>query len=220
MDQHHRRLLLLSIVSFACFAVIVLLVVTGATDRADEAVRAAAGRHGNHLLSDLAEGLTDVMSPTLDAVILGLVACWLTTSRRSWVPLVTAFMTGWLVALTVVTLKHLVGRPNPGSDDAGGTSFPSGHTAMALVCLGVLTLLLTRPGTAKRRAGLVATAGLTTLVAAGLVYDEFHWLSDTVASAFLGVGALALLELWLSRRRASRSPRAGTRPIDRTAHQR
>jgi undecaprenyl-diphosphatase len=221
VDHRHRQLLLLSIVCLACFAVAVLFVATGTgTDRLDDTVLAAAHRHAHTTLRSVADGLTDVVSPTLDAVVLGAGAVWLTVRRRSWVPCVAAATTGWLVALTVVALKHLVGRPAPGSDDATGTSFPSGHTSMALVCFGILALLLTRPGTAARAAALLGVAGLTVLVAAGLVYAGYHWLSDTVASTLLGVGALALLELWLSRRRASRSPRAGTPATARTAHRR
>lgn len=221
MDHRHRQLLLLSIVSFACFAVAVLLVATGTgTDRLDDAVRAAVNRHADDTLRNAADRLTDVMSPTLDGIALGLVAMWLTVRRRSWVPFVAAATTGWLVALTVVALKHLVGRPAPMSGDGTGTSFPSGHTAMVLVGFGAVVLLLTRPGTTARRAGLLAVTGLTVLVAAALVYADFHWLSDTVASVFLGVGALALLELWLSRRTRSRSSPAGTPPTARSAHRR
>jgi membrane-associated phospholipid phosphatase len=221
VDHRHRRLLLLSIVSFACFAGIVLLVATSiGVDRVDESIRAAADQHRHDPLRDAADLLTDVVSPTVDAVVLGLVAIWLAARRRSWVPLIAATTTAWLVALTVVSLKHLVGAAAPASENATGTSFPSGHTAMALTCFGVLTLLMTRPGTTARRTCLAATAALTLLVAAGLVYAGFHWLSDTVASTLLGVGALALLELWLSRRRASRSSPAGTPPTGRTAHRR
>jgi undecaprenyl-diphosphatase len=221
VDHRHRQLLLLSIVCLACFVVAVLLVATGAgTDGLDDAVRAAAHRHAHAALRSVADRVTDVFSPTLDAVVLGVGAVWLTFRRRSWVPFVAAAVMGWLVALTVVALKHLVGRPAPGSDDATGTSFPSGHTSMAIVCFGILALLLTRPRTAARAWALLAVAGLTVLVAAGLVYADYHWLSDTLASMLLGVGALALLELWLSRRTASRSSRAGTPATARTAHRR
>jgi undecaprenyl-diphosphatase len=221
VDHRHRRLLLLSIVSFACFAVTLLLAATGVgVDRLDEAVREAVHRHAHDGLRDAADRLTDVVSPGFDAVLLGLVAAWISVRRGTWRPLVAAFVTGWLVALTVVALKHLVGRPAPGSADPTGTSFPSGHTAMALVCFGVLTLLLTRPGSRARQAGLALTGILTVLVAAGLVYADFHWLVDTVASVFLGVAALALLELVLSRRTASRSSPAGTPATGRSAHRR
>jgi membrane-associated phospholipid phosphatase len=99
----------------------------------------------------------------------------------------------------VLALKVLVRRPGPPLSDPVTIAgyFPSGHTATALLCAGVLASAVAerRP---RRRAPLLAVAGAWTLaMAAALLYHRFHWVSDVLGSVLLG-----LLVLRLSRARS------------------
>jgi undecaprenyl-diphosphatase len=99
-----------------------------------------------------------------------------------------------VTAAVVVGMKYAVGRPAPflaGSGSAG-RSFPSGHTAATLAFLGAAVVVATRPG-ARRRRLLAGAVVLTVLCAACLVYADYHWLTDTVASVALGAAVLSAL---------------------------
>jgi membrane-associated phospholipid phosphatase len=200
------------------YLLLTVLVLAGVVvDRLDVAVRDAALRHSDATLVDASEWITDLLSPGTDAALLGLGATWLSVRRRSSEPFVLAALTGWLAAILVLAFKAGVGRGAPGTGDLSGRSYPSGHTAMTLVCLGALVLLAARDRPRLRRPLLVAVAVVTGLVAAGLVYANFHWMTDTVASALLGTALLSLLHRWLNRRTASPRSPAGTPPNARSA---
>ncbi|HEU5034237.1 MAG TPA: phosphatase PAP2 family protein [Mycobacteriales bacterium] len=196
---HHRRLLWLSGTCLFGFAVLLGLVVAGAgVTTVDAWVQHSVDAHRNQTLTTACRYLTDVLQPAVDALLLAAGALLLARSRRRLLPLVAGGFVGWVMAVVVIATKHGVGRPAPHPGSSGdGLSFPSGHTASVLVCLGTLALLtrLWRPRWTRRL--LAAVGVLTLLVAAALTYDNFHWLSDCVASILLGVGLLALLDRWL-----------------------
>lgn len=219
--DHDRRPPWLALGCLAGYALLTVLVLAGVVvDRVDLAVRDAALRHSDPGLVDAADRLTDLLAPGTDAVVLGLGALWLSLRRRSPGPFLLAALTGWLAAALVLAFKAGVGRGAPGTGDLSGRSYPSGHTAMTLVCLGTVVLLAAHGRPVLRRALLLAVAVVTLLVAAGLVYADFHWLSDTVASMLLGTALLALLDRGLSRRTASPRSPAGTPPNARSAPRR
>ncbi|MFJ1757108.1 phosphatase PAP2 family protein [Kitasatospora sp. NPDC088134] len=136
--------------------------------------------------------------PTALAACLWLgLRCRRTRSARPLLVMGTALL---LLNLTVGGVKLLTGRLGPhyaqvaGSPElfSGGTIFPSGHTANAVVTWGVLAYLAGR----WRRTG-AALAGCTA-VSVGLttVYLGTHWLSDVLAG--WAAGALVLLALPLA----------------------
>jgi membrane-associated phospholipid phosphatase len=104
-----------------------------------------------------------------------------------WRPVLLAIGAG-LVLLTVIPLKIWVARPGPGEVTLGNASlgfFPSGHTADALCCYGMAFYLLrvfVWTGAVARR----LLAALTTLVIGltifGLLWSNYHWLSDILGS--------------------------------------
>jgi undecaprenyl-diphosphatase len=111
-------------------------------------------------------------------------------------------------------MKTLVGRLGPlqlGADAAlpgaadvvapGGTIFPSGHTANAVVTWGVLAVLARhhRRWAAAMAVVLSVTVGLTT------VYLGTHWVSDVLAGWV--AGGLVLLAVHLCRPAVERSRR-------------
>jgi membrane-associated phospholipid phosphatase len=105
-------------------------------------------------------------------------------------------MNGAVLAVTAVPvatglndglLKHLVNRTY-----LGVLSYPSGHTASAFALAGaVAVLLLASPGGRVQPLRVllaVATGALGILVAVGVMGLEWHYFTDTVGGAALGVG--------------------------------
>jgi undecaprenyl-diphosphatase len=191
----------LPLACLAGFVVLTVLVaVGGAVDTVDESVRRAFAEHRDPTLTALARDLTDVASPALDALLLAVGAGYVAWRTRRLGPLVAAGVTGWLMAVTVLTFKHVIARPSPpGAATTHSESFPSGHTAAALVCFGALALLLAQLRPSLLRPLVVGVGAVAVAVAGALVYNDYHWLSDTVASIALGAGMLGLLHRWLAR---------------------
>ena len=112
-------------------------------------------------------------------------------------------------------LKHLFHRTY-----LGQIAFPSGHTAAVTALTATLAVLLLVPpqqaGTRRFRVALVAMACvITAIVAAGVIGLGWHYFTDTVAGAAVGLGTVCALALlldlgWL--RFPSRRAAAGTRP--------
>lgn len=125
-------------------------------------------------------------------------------TTHSWRPALVA--AGASVALAaVIPLKIWIARPGPSAathSDASFGFFPSGHTADAILCYGTSALLLcafvipTGPNTHRQRHRQATIAAACILVAAtifGLLWSNFHWLSDTVGSLCWCGAALAVL---------------------------
>ncbi|MFD9126673.1 phosphatase PAP2 family protein [Kitasatospora sp. NPDC059571] len=168
----------------------------------------------NHLgafLSDLGGGIPAV--PVL------LLAAGLAARReresgadRWWLPLPTAAVAALLIPLLVVPAKAWFARPGPygtplGPDQWGW--YPSGHTATSSIAYGTAALLLGGTLAAAGRARLYgATWLLCASVGLGLVWSDYHWLLDVVASWCLAGLLLWTLERWLRRGRAREADRA------------
>lgn len=139
------------------------------------------------------------------AICLAIAAAWL--GWRAWRerdlrPLGVLLVATLLTNLGVGTMKTLVGRLGPlqlgadavlpGAADVfapGGTIFPSGHTANAVVTWGVLVLV----ARGHRRVGAALAAFVAVTVGLTTVYLGTHWLSDVVAGWC--AGGLVLLAL-------------------------
>ncbi|MFG2698394.1 phosphatase PAP2 family protein [Kitasatospora sp. NPDC048407] len=153
----------------------------------------------NHLgvaLADLGGGVPAV------PVLLGCagLAAWLARRGgrpRWWTPVPVAAVAAVLIPLLVVPAKAWFARPGPfGVALAPGQWgwYPSGHTATSAIAYGTAALLLARvlPEWRARQVGWV-TAAVCLGVGAGLVWSDFHWLLDVVASWCLsGLLLLAL----------------------------
>ncbi|MFI9155979.1 phosphatase PAP2 family protein [Kitasatospora aureofaciens] len=102
-----------------------------------------------------------------------------------------------LLNITVGAVKIVTGRLGPhyaqyvGSPElfSGGTIFPSGHTANAVVTWGVLAYLAVR----WRRTGAVIAAATACSIGLTTVYLGTHWVSDVLAG--WAAGLLVLLSL-------------------------
>lgn len=166
----------------------------------DEVVKGATpGQgHGPVVPDLLALLVVDIATPLVwvGAVLLLVLGLWARTRR--WAPLVLAGSAVGLLIVTVLLGKGLIARPGPAATKVFGDfgSYPSGHTATALVCAGVVAELVSEARPALRRRARAVAAGWTLLVAASLLWLHFHWLSDVVGSMLAGSLVLWLLLRW------------------------
>ena len=152
--------------------------------------------HGLGSVLDVATGLgTRELVP-----VLGLLIALLGRHRRTAHPLVRFAVLTVLVALTVQALKVGFGRlPPPGSVPVGegGRSYPSGHTVTAVAYWALLAwtvVELRYPGWVRRAAITMAFVG-PLLTMAGMVALTYHWLTDVVGGAAIGVLLLGVLRV-------------------------
>ena len=135
---------------------------------------------------------------TIPAVVLTAalaIGCLLTGRRRGAVLAilavpVTAVITDWL-------LKPLVHRTY-----IGQVVYPSGHTATIVALAAAVTVLLlapSRPEMARPLRVLILAAAYLTCVAVvvGVIAVRFHYFTDTVAGAAVGIGTVCGLALIL-----------------------
>jgi membrane-associated phospholipid phosphatase len=149
--------------------------------------------------------------------ILLVIALYAALDRHSLRPLLTAVTGVVLVLATVVPLKILVGRPNPGSGQLAPHellgAFPSGHTTTACVCYILAALLVTPdPGSRARPIALRAAAVLGALVGLAMIWCNQHWFTD-VAGGLALAGLIVPFTVWLTGRRRN-PPRPGRPPPD------
>ncbi|WP_323100736.1 phosphatase PAP2 family protein [Intrasporangium sp. YIM S08009] len=184
----------------ALVALTVGVVREGRVYRLDDAVLALTpGETGGPTLPHvLAFLVVDLATPAVGVAVVLLVATWLSWRRRSPAPVVVAVPAIVLLTTTVLVGKAVIDRAAPGFDAVvvHDGSYPSGHTATALVCAGVLAEIVSRLRPHRRRAAWTAAAVWTLLVVLGLLWLHFHWLSDVVGSVLLGSLVLWLLLRW------------------------
>ena len=175
--------------ALAAFGALAFCVFTGLTDHFDITVLELARPHDAWGPAQIrADHLVQAMQPAVALSVQLVVATILSVHHRSARPLVLAVLVDVGVTLAVVVVKALGGRPDPHASVEHGGSFPSGHTVSAVVCAG-LVLLLLRP---RPRAGLwLVPAGLGAVMAAALVVEGAHWTTDVLGGAALGAAALA-----------------------------
>ena len=126
---------------------------------------------------------------------------WLVWRGRSWDPAVRYVAALVLLTVTVYALKAATGRfapPVDGFHTATGASFPSGHVANAILVWGLLAFCAARvvgsPRWLRRTTRRVAAVAPVAVVV-GMTILDYHWLSDFVVGACLGVLLLRVVEL-------------------------
>lgn len=130
------------------------------------------------------------------STVAALYAGWRARRIRSWAPVAMFALALLLLNVSVGIMKHATGRLGPKVTDqvhtvlAGGTIFPSGHAANAVVMYGLIAMVV--PPARRRIAGIVAVL-IAVPVGLGTVAVNTHWLTDVVGG-WLG-GALVLLAL-------------------------
>jgi membrane-associated phospholipid phosphatase len=133
-------------------------------------------------------------------IVLAVLVGYLAWRRRTWVPLFRVLIALGALTVAVYALKHGTGRTAPGHPDelffhVDGASFPSGHVANAVLMWGVALWLAVEyrlPVRVQRGFWLLSMAAP---VATGLamVSLNFHWISDAVVGAAVGVLLLGVV---------------------------
>lgn len=120
--------------------------------------------------------------------------------------LLTARLNGALLAATAVPVAvglndHLC-KPLVHRTSMGALSYPSGHAAAMFALAATVTVLLLIPARPARAWALrvlipVAACALGVIVAIGVIGLRWHYFTDTVAGAAVGIGAVCGLALLL-----------------------
>jgi undecaprenyl-diphosphatase len=161
-----------------------------------------------------ARGMADLGDQSVALSVLFVSTVLALRFTRSWLPaLIAAAAVGALA--TVIPLKLWIDRPGPSQNVLGDAAlgfFPSGHTADAVLCYGTSALLLCvfviprapepirRRSRALSRTVVVGAALLVLLTIFGLLWSNFHWLSDTLGSLCWCGAALLTLRHYTLRR--------------------
>lgn len=167
------------------------LVGDGATDL-DRQAFAAVATHRGSFLARAAEQLATI-GPLLTGALVVVVIAWL-ARRRRWLA-ATGIVGGYLlVALAAHLVKAAEQRPRPAGAIiyAGGYSFPSTESALAvgLIAMAVVGASLTKHR--ARRLGVIGAAGLLTgVIGTVLVSIRVHYLTDVLAGWAMGATVFA-----------------------------
>jgi undecaprenyl-diphosphatase len=133
-------------------------------------------------------------------IVLAVLVGYLAWRRRTWLPLVRVLVALALLTAAVYAIKQGIGRTAPafpGSyffhDD--GASFPSGHVANAVLMWGVARWLAVEydlPAHVQRTFWLLAVVA-PVVTALAMVSLDFHWVTDAVVGAAVGVLLLGVV---------------------------
>lgn len=138
---------------------------------------------------------------------------WLAWRVRRVEPLARLIAALVLLAVAVYGVKFGIGRDAPPVDalhTSTGQSFPSGHLANAVLAWGLLAWLAARhAGVVPQR--LVAALDVVrlvgpVLVVVGMTLLDYHWLSDFIAGAAIGLVLLWIVTWPIPRLDRARAP--------------
>jgi membrane-associated phospholipid phosphatase len=136
---------------------------------------------------------------TILVVLAGLVS-YLAWRRHTWLPLVRVLLALALLTGVVYGIKHGTGRTAPAFPGsfffhADGASFPSGHVANAVLMWGVARWQAVEYGLPERVQRTFWWLSIAGPVGTGLamVSLDFHWLTDAVVGAAVGVLLLGVV---------------------------
>jgi undecaprenyl-diphosphatase len=179
-------------VLLGAFAVLLWQVMShGVVTRLDihvrDGIQGAATSSGLRWLAPIGRDCANLGNEAPAILVLVAVALFAAWRARSWRPLPIAAGAG-IVLASVVPLKVWVARPGPGQVVLGNANlgfFPSGHTADALCCYIPAAFLLASFVWTGRAVGRVLAALVLVVLALtifGLLWSNYHWLSDIVGS--------------------------------------
>lgn len=128
------------------------------------------------------------------SALAALYAAWRAWRRGSRRPVIMFGLALILLNVSVGVMKHATGRLSPQVTDqvrtvlAGGTIYPSGHAANAVVMFGLIAMLVPL---ARRRLAVGIAAVASVAVGVGTILVDTHWVSDVLGGWL--AGALVLL---------------------------
>jgi len=189
-----------------------------------DAVQSAAQSPDLSWFFRIGRGCADLGDPELTLLSIVGVTAYAVWRRRSWRPVVPA-ASALVVLATVIPLKLWVARPGPGEAVLGNADlgfFPSGHTADALCCYGMSAFLLYAfvwQGRTARLALGGAAGLLVALTIFGLLWSNFHWLSDVIGSLCWCGAWLLVIARWSTASAAGRGRSRDAASADRETAQ-
>lgn len=196
----------LVLISFALAIWMTLdLIFDGVVSRFDEAVAEVIGGwevRENPVLYAIGWVISQIggQRGTILVVMGGLIAyiCW---TRRTLQPLIRTIVAIVLLSAVVYAFKYGLGRTAPAYPGSylhrGGLSYPSGHTANAVLMWGLATWLAVYYGLPLGVQRFFAALFVVSPIASGvtMVLLNFHWVSDLVTGAGVGIILLWVLHL-------------------------
>jgi membrane-associated phospholipid phosphatase len=193
-DRYRRHALVATLICLGLLLALTMAVATGVTDSLDVSAR---DQFRPNLMwgpdQERANHVVFWLNPDRMLLLLAIGAAVVSAWRWTLWPLVQS---GLAVAATggaVLALKYLVDRPDPkGEHTSVGGSFPSGHSAVLLVCVATGAMLVSCPTRWWQRVGFLL---LEAVFAVAMLYVALHWLTDIIGGALvagivLGVQAL------------------------------
>jgi undecaprenyl-diphosphatase len=172
--------------------------------RMDQWASETLHRHATDGLTRVMRLVTDLGSNGFAIPLMLLVVGWLIWRQRRQTAVIVAGF--WIAAkLTGSVAKAVFDRDRPSLfphlHDAGGYSYPSGHTVTAVITYGLIAALLVHCRHGYRRWALIAVAALLVIaVATSRIYLGVHYLTDVVGSIVITGAWLRIAILVLNRR--------------------
>jgi len=167
--------------------------------RWDDAAARFGARHATPDTTSLLKAVTTLGASWFTYVVVGVVG--IVIAIRSRRISVLAFLATTVVAVVLVNnlVKLLVDRKRPDIArliGAHGSSFPSGHSAMAAGCYAALALVL---GVGRSRRTRIILAGVAIVIAVAVASSRVllgvHWLTDVLAGLAVGWACFALCSI-------------------------
>jgi undecaprenyl-diphosphatase len=169
----------------------------GALVRWDTDVEVRLAEHRTELQNTLARAGTWLAEtvPVLVVLLAAIIVAWRTSTRIAAPVFLVVAVGGEKLIYLIVSI--VVGRSRPPVPSLGFTyatkSFPSGHVASAITLYGSIALLVAlQRSSALRRALLLAVGVVAAIVAYCRMYRGFHYPTDVIAGAVLGVAWLTV----------------------------
>ncbi len=204
MSKIRNPLFLIALFGLTLFSVMLLLVLTtGHAPQIDARVHTAMAQWRMDALVPLVKMLTDMNSFAGAALFSVPVVVFFTWKR--WYSDIAYFLTATLGATALfIAVKLSVGRMRPEASvlEAGGYSFPSGHTTMATAMAFALYFVLRDKTASKRLQCLLCclALGWAGLIGWSRLYLGVHWFTDVVGGFGLGLFWVTMLRLlWLQK---------------------
>jgi membrane-associated phospholipid phosphatase len=155
--------------------------------------------HRSAALASVAAVITSTASSAFTAPLVFVVAAALTRGSLRARLVRAAFVLAVMLSAVLCRfgISELIARPRPPTADwvvqAGGLSFPSGHTSDAALAAGLIAWLVVHRFTGRVTAWVVwpIAAAYALLIAWTRVYLGVHWPTDVF-------GSLAFVTAWLS----------------------
>ncbi|NKE45253.1 phosphatase PAP2 family protein [Roseomonas frigidaquae] len=188
--------LLIALAAFCLLAFLALLegvVGREAIVRVDAAVLTLVGSLHTQWTDPVMLAATRLGDTAMNLVVSGAMIGWLLVRRQFRLGAgVLVAIAATAALMTAIKLGVHAGRPPLVTPIAPGFSFPSGHSTMAVVTLGLLAWLVAGgPGGRWRRLALAPILALIVLIPFSRVYLAAHWPSDVVGGMLLGAAVVA-----------------------------